>query len=130
MTLWGPTHMLMVGGASLATLGVWVLLVEGVASAEAGAQPPIRRADLWFRLRTVSIAGGFLIGLSTLQGEFDYGVPQFQLVYQPILIAFAAGDRPGDGAGQARPRRRARRGRLLPGRLRPAVADHRPDLRA
>ena len=30
-------------------------------------------------------AGGFLIGLSTLQGEFDYGVPQFQLVFQPIL---------------------------------------------
>jgi hypothetical protein len=37
------------------------------------------------------IAGGFLVGLSTLQGEFDYGVPQFQLVFQPILIMLAAG---------------------------------------
>jgi hypothetical protein len=37
------------------------------------------------------MVGGFLVGLSTLQGEFDYGVPQFQLVYQPILIMLAAG---------------------------------------
>ncbi len=29
VTLWGPTHVLMIGGASLATLGIWVLLVEG-----------------------------------------------------------------------------------------------------
>src|SRR5206468_2779378 len=28
VTLWGPTHVLMVGGASLSTLGLWVLLVE------------------------------------------------------------------------------------------------------
>jgi len=91
VTLWGPTHILMVGGASLSTLGAWVLLVEGSRAQKRAAQPPVRHADLWFRLRTVSIAGGFLIGLSTLQGEFDYGVPQFQLVYQPILIAFAAG---------------------------------------
>jgi hypothetical protein len=39
----------------------------------------------------ITMAGGFLVGLSTLQGEFDYGVPQFQLVYQPILIMLAAG---------------------------------------
>jgi hypothetical protein len=35
--------------------------------------------------------GGFLIGLSTWQGEFDFGVPQFQMIFQPMLIAFAAG---------------------------------------
>ena len=29
VTLWGPTHILMIGGASLATLGAWVLLIEG-----------------------------------------------------------------------------------------------------
>ncbi|WP_421120766.1 hypothetical protein ACE2AJ_05540 [Aquihabitans daechungensis] len=38
------------------------------------------------------VAGGaFLIGLSTLQVEFDFGVPQFQQVFQPFLIALAAG---------------------------------------
>jgi hypothetical protein len=29
--------------------------------------------------------------MSTFQGEFDFGVPQFQLVFHPILIAFAGG---------------------------------------
>ena len=94
VTLWGPTHVLMIAGASLATLGTWVLLVEGARArartrAESG-RPPAREHWL-IRLRAPSIAGGFLIGLSTLQAEFDYGVPQFQLVYQPILIALAAG---------------------------------------
>ena len=35
--------------------------------------------------------GGLLIGLSTFQAEFDFGVPQFRMVLQPLLIAFAAG---------------------------------------
>ena len=35
--------------------------------------------------------GGLLIGLSTFQAEFDFGVPQFRMVFQPMLIAFAAG---------------------------------------
>jgi hypothetical protein len=29
--------------------------------------------------------------MSTLQGEFDYGVPQFQVLYLPVLIMIAAG---------------------------------------
>jgi hypothetical protein len=35
--------------------------------------------------------GGFLIGLSTFQAEFDFGVPQFDQIFQPMLIALAAG---------------------------------------
>jgi hypothetical protein len=35
--------------------------------------------------------GGLLIGLSTFQAEWDFGVPQFRMVLQPLLIAFAAG---------------------------------------
>jgi len=124
VTLWGPTHVLMIAGASLATLGVWVLLVEGQrATAEARAAdaggaggegpsglgrrasasargtaaldspggPGSSAAEPWYvRLRVYGQAGGFLLGMSTLQGEFDYGVPQFQLVFQPILLAIAA----------------------------------------
>src|SRR3954452_3823541 len=90
VTLWGPTHILMVGGASLSTLGMWVLLVEGrramVAEGRGNAPEP-----LILRLRTVAAGGAFLLGLSALQGEFDYGVPQFQLLFQPILIMLAAG---------------------------------------
>ena len=29
VTLWGPTHVLMIGGASLAPIAAWLLLVEG-----------------------------------------------------------------------------------------------------
>jgi hypothetical protein len=92
VTLWGPTHVLMVGGASLSTLGVWVLLVEArrsIARPSRTAESPWRRR--FIRFREPALAGAFLIGLSTLQGEFNYGVPQFQLVYQPILIMLAAG---------------------------------------
>ena len=37
----------------------------------------------------VQLAGAALVGLSTLQLEFGYGVPQFQLAFHPILIALA-----------------------------------------
>src|SRR5947209_15480539 len=33
---------------------------------------------------------GLLIGMSGYQIELDFGVPQFRLVFQPILIAAAA----------------------------------------
>jgi hypothetical protein len=88
VTLWGPTHVLMIAGASLATLGVWVLLVEGQ---RARGEDAGRHEPWWMRLRGAQVAGGFLLGLSTLQGEFDYGVPQFQLVFHPILLMLAAG---------------------------------------
>jgi hypothetical protein len=85
VTLWGPTHVLMVGGASLATLGMWVLLVEGRREIT-----PHTEAAWLVRLRTAMAGGSFLLGLSALQGEFDFGVPQFQLVFQPILLMIAA----------------------------------------
>ena len=34
--------------------------------------------------------GGILVGLSVFQIEFDFGVPQFRQVFQPMLIAAAA----------------------------------------
>ena len=61
VTLWGPTHLMLIGGASVSLIGQGVLLAEGT--------------------RTQGI----------LQGEFDFGVPQFRLLFHPILIAFAAG---------------------------------------
>src|SRR4051812_38817510 len=82
VTLWGPTHLFMIGGAGFSTLGVWMLVREG---SELGK--PTRR----LRAGQLRNAGALVIGLSTFQAEFDFGVPQFQLLYQPILIAFAAG---------------------------------------
>jgi hypothetical protein len=107
VTLWGPTHVLMIAGASLATLGLWVLLAEATRAKPSGAgaarangrdgggervSPAARRdTPVWVRLRRAATAGAFLVGLSTLQGEFDYGVPQFQMVFQPIMLMLAAG---------------------------------------
>jgi hypothetical protein len=87
VTLWGPTHLLLFGGASLSLIGLWVLQVEGAKSS--GGNPP--RTTRLQRLRDLSIAGGLLVGMSTFQGEFDFGVPQFRLVWQPVLLALAAG---------------------------------------
>ncbi len=37
------------------------------------------------------LAGAFLVAMSTFQGEFDFGVPQFALALHPTLIMLAAG---------------------------------------
>src|SRR4051794_11784711 len=42
-------------------------------------------------IRNVSLVGSLLVGLSTFQAEFDFSVPQFRLVWQPLLLALAAG---------------------------------------
>lgn len=87
VTLWGPTHIQMIGGASLATLALWVLAVEGQQAAAAAGKP----VPAWsIRFIDISLGGAFLIGLSTLQGEFDYGVPQFNQLFQPVMIMLAA----------------------------------------
>jgi hypothetical protein len=85
VTLWGPTHVLMIGGASLAPIAAWLLLVEGRCAV--GKPGPGRLLLLAWE---VQLAGAALVGLSTLQLEFGYGVPQFQLAFHPILIALAA----------------------------------------
>jgi len=85
VTLWGPTHVLMIGGASLAPIAAWLLLVEGRRAAGLSRSGRLRLLG-W----EVQLAGATLIGLSTLQLEFGFGVPQFQLAFHPILIALAA----------------------------------------
>jgi hypothetical protein len=95
VTLWGPTHLMLIGGASLATIAALVLSAEGVAAMRASrgsrrAQlTPVQRSA--HGLRTGLLAGGLLVALSTFQGEFDFGVPQFRLLFHPLLIALAAG---------------------------------------
>ncbi|QXC60757.1 hypothetical protein KSP35_20930 [Aquihabitans sp. G128] len=88
VTAWGPTHIQMIGGASLSTIGCWALTVEGRRAVD-GPLPTVGRR--FCRFADLSLAGALLIGLSTLQVEFDFGVPQFRLVEQPVLLALAAG---------------------------------------
>ncbi len=89
VTLWGPTHLMLIGGAGMTLIGLAVLLGEATRDVDTSAEPRVVR--IINHLRRVGLMGGLLIGLSTFQAEFDFGVPQFRMVFQPLLIAFAAG---------------------------------------
>ena len=80
VTMWSPTHLLMIGGASLTPIAAWLLL------AEAG---PRATRTTGGRLLAEALAGATVIGLSTFQLEFDLGIPQWQELYHPVLIALA-----------------------------------------
>jgi hypothetical protein len=82
VTLWSPTHLTMIGGAALSTfaLGLFPLEARAPSAPETG-----------LRWRRVLQAGGMLLALSVFQLEFDFGVPQWQALYQPLLIAIMAG---------------------------------------
>src|SRR3954464_6653999 len=92
VTLWGPTHLMLFGGAGMTLIGRASLLVEGERAARRTGQKADGIAGRKLMdFQRAGLIGGFLIGMSTFQGEFDFGVPQFQLVFHPILIAWAAG---------------------------------------
>ena len=88
VTLWGPTHLMLIGGAGMTLIGQAVLVAEGLSARPGGLH---RRLETATAVRRVALMGGLLIGLSTFQAEFDFGVPQFRMVLQPLLIATAAG---------------------------------------
>lgn len=81
VTMWGPTHLLMIGGAALSPLPAWMLLSE----AGRPARMPWIGRQLWGMLAVM-----LLLALSAFQLEFDDGVPQWQALYQPVLIAVGA----------------------------------------
>ncbi|OMC21761.1 hypothetical protein [Mycobacterium colombiense] len=85
VTLWGPTHLMMIGGACFSLFAVLMLEREG----EAAEGEDVYHGVFITFLRYLSF-GGLFIGLSVYQIEFDFGVPQFRLVFQPMLIAGAA----------------------------------------
>jgi hypothetical protein len=82
VTMWSPTHLLMILGAALSPLASWLAL------AEAGVRPARGR---WPRGVYVAVAVMTLLGLTAAQGEFSFGVPQFQQLYHPVLVVLAAG---------------------------------------
>ena len=82
VTMWSPTHMLMILGATFTGLAAWLIL------ADAGVRPTDGR---WARGLHVLCAWLTLQGLVAPQGEFTFGVPQFSQLFHPILICLAAG---------------------------------------
>jgi hypothetical protein len=87
VTLWGPTHLMLIGGAGLSLISVLLLEYEGKRAMGPDAPP-----DDTFFLKLVRYLsfGGLFIGLSVFQIEYDFGVEQFRLVQQPMMIAAAA----------------------------------------
>ena len=88
VTLWGPTHLMLIGGASMTLVGIAVLIVEARRAKVAAGK---RVASWSLVVNGIAGTGGFMLGLSTFQAEFDFGVPQFRFVFQPMLIMLAAG---------------------------------------
>jgi hypothetical protein len=90
VTLWGPTHLMLITGAGLSIIGLLVLEQEGHGglSTDDGDRKVGRTTRF---IRQASAMGGLLLGLSVYQGEYDFDVPQFRLVLEPLMIAGAAG---------------------------------------
>jgi hypothetical protein len=86
VTLWGPTHLMMIGGAGFATLSAIMLNHEGLKAM--GDDAPT--GGVFIKFVQYLGFGGILVGLSVYQIEFDFGVAQFRQVFQPMLIAAAA----------------------------------------
>ena len=90
VTLFGPTHLMLIGGAGLSLVGLLILEQEGHGglSTDDGDRKVGRIARY---VRQASAMGGLLLGMSVFQGEYDFDVPQFRLVLEPLMIAGAAG---------------------------------------
>jgi hypothetical protein len=91
VTLWGPTHLMLIGGAGLSTAGIILLHREAEFSEEWRQRVPSQGSEIFHKIALASAFGGLLIGLSVFQAEFDFGIAQFRMVLEPMMIAAAAG---------------------------------------
>ncbi len=94
VTLWGPTHLLLIGGASFSIVGHWILQAEAEKTLGRLGKRRYRgqalKTTAVVRFRDYMLSGALLAGLCTVQAEFDFGVEQFRLVWHPLLLALAA----------------------------------------
>jgi hypothetical protein len=90
VTLWGPTHLMLITGAGLSIIGLLILEQEGHGGLS--TDDGDRKVGQTTRfVRQASAMGGLLLGLSVFQGEYDFDVQQFRFVLHPMMIAGAAG---------------------------------------
>ncbi|MEY2452870.1 MAG: hypothetical protein QOD92_2444, partial [Acidimicrobiaceae bacterium] len=81
VTMWSPTHMLMICGAAFSLIAAWLALAEAGVSF---------RQNRWTKIVHFVAAWFVLAGLSAPLGEFRFGVPQFQQLFHPLLVLLAA----------------------------------------
>jgi hypothetical protein len=82
VTLWSPPHLMMVLGAAFSGMASWLIV------AESGVRPG---DSAWARGFHVAAAWLTLLGLTAPAAEFYFGVPQWQLLFHPVLVMLAAG---------------------------------------
>ncbi len=87
VTLWGPTHTMIIGGTLAAGVGGVLLLVEG---ARATGRDPFRGRTLLHRPLPALLAGVCLYLWAATTHEFNWGVPQFRQIWHPLLLTFGA----------------------------------------
>jgi hypothetical protein len=81
VTMWSPTHMLMICGAAFSLIAAWLALAEAGVSF---------RQNRWTKAAHFVAAWFVLAGLTAPLGEFRFGVPQFQQLFHPLLLLLAA----------------------------------------
>ena len=81
VTMWSPTHMLMILGAAFVGVAAWLVL------ADAGVRPHDSR---WSMGIHVVAAWLTFQGLIAPLGEFSFGVPQFQQIFHPMILVIAS----------------------------------------
>jgi hypothetical protein len=107
VTLWSPTHFIFLFGGIITVIGMLVLLKEGsiarrrqgtdqVGGCENGEVSNLTGGGLNLgpiiqRIQRAALLGGLLCGLELFLTEYDYGVPLYRQVWQPLLLAAFAG---------------------------------------
>ena len=86
VTLYSPTHLMLITGASLSSFGALAMYRESLEESDETMVVPARAGWL-----LAPLAGAMLIGLNTFLAEFDFAVPQWRLDVQPVGMALAAG---------------------------------------
>lgn len=82
VTMWSPTHMLMILGASFVGLATLLILAEtGARATDSRRMTALYGVSAWLTVQ----------GLVAPQGEYSFGVPQFNHLFHPLLISAAAG---------------------------------------
>jgi NAD(P)-dependent dehydrogenase (short-subunit alcohol dehydrogenase family) len=82
VTMWSPPHLTMISAAAFIGVAGWLTYAE---AGPGRARPAARRHLVGF------LAGVLLIALSAWQLEYDLGVPQWQHLAQPVLVALGGG---------------------------------------
>lgn len=81
VTEWGPTHVLMIGGAVSAILGTALLVAE---ARQVGA------TGRGVRFAEHQVATIWLLGITVLLMEYELGIPQFPMVAQVVIAPIIA----------------------------------------